>query len=215
MIFNKFVKTCMPYALIIFLSIMLLAFFMSFYWGGLIASSKNNNPVDEYTFIYYLSTAVVTTVIAIIAYLQFEKINDNLTKDYLLKIDERWRSSEIIKARVIIHKLYVSERLKKRGNLKEKGLHKKIGLKIVALSKKLDNKSVQSFISLLNFLDFMETIGYYYATGKLEQSDLKELFGLSLKFNYEIFEPYIYDRRERHKNSQFYTEFEKLYKKIH
>lgn len=164
----------------------------------------------EYTFVYYLLSTCITASLTIIAFIQFQKINFNLNAEYLLKINEMWRSSEIIKARIIIHELYLKaqEELKEKNIAEKVDIHRDVGGKIVDLS---TSKQKEDFIYLLNFLDFMETIGYFYTNKYLEEKHLYELFGASLKFNYEIFEPYIKHRREKHKNPKFYCEFEKLY----
>lgn len=175
----------------------------------------NKTTYDEYTAIYYV-LSVGTFLIGLIAYIQLRNLIITLEVDYLLKIDKHLRSSEIIKTRIIIHDLYLksqNELIKQGINEKHKEweskLHKQIGNKIKELSISEDDKD--KFIYLLNFLDFMETVGYLYTNKHITLNKLDKLFGASLIFNFRIFEPYILHRQKKHKIGDFYKEFKQLY----
>ena len=113
-----------------------------------------------------------------------------------LRIDERWSSTEIIKAREVLHEFYLSA---KEVNLQltQHDLNFVIGQQILLISKINKPSEISKFISLLNFLDFLETIGYIYYTGSLEAKDIQELSGNSIMYFYKIFEAYVLYRREK------------------
>lgn len=127
-------------------------------------------------------------------------------------MDERWSSQEIIEARIIIHNLYVAAKLKMDDN--QKLINKKIGEDIVKLNKSKNSVKQRKFICLLNLLDFMETIGHLCSKNLLSTEEVRDLCGFSMKFNYQIFERYIRERRKRHKVPKLYQDFENLYNKL-
>ncbi len=175
----------------------------------------NKTTYDEYNAIYYYLLSVGTLFLGLIAYIQLSNINESLEIDYLLKINQQLRRKEIIKARTIIHELYLmaQNELQAQGiNIQNKEwkskLHKKIGYKIKKLS---TSNEKQKFLYLLNFLDFMETVGYLYTNNHLTLDNLDKLFGASLIFNFKIYKSYILHRQRKHKIGDFYKEFKKLY----
>lgn len=181
-----------------------------------ISETKTSNPVNEYTLFYYCGALLSAFIVAFIAYSQLRKINKNLNAEYLIKIDERWRSSEIIKARTIIHHIYLDaiSDLAKHNITDKSAIRERIGKEIKEMSESKGKVKVENFICLLNFLDFMETVGYLHTQDHLKRESLNELFGASIEFNYEIFEIYILHRRKKHGIEDFYDEFKKLYEAI-
>lgn len=209
----KFVKEYWI-AFLVMILVLGLFFVPYFYFHLEQLSSKDPRSIDEYTLLYYVFASFAALIAAIIAYTQLKKINKSLNADYLIRIDERWRSSEIIKARAIIHHLYldVSSILAEQGISEEYAIQERIGNEIKKMSTEKDK--VKKFICVLNFLDFMETVGYLFTQGYLPKESLNELFGASIGFNYNIFKPYIICRREKHKIQGFYKEFQSLYEAI-
>lgn len=137
----------------------------------------------------------------------------------LLHIDGRWGSSQSIKARAIIHELYLqaekdNEKLSETlsPQCRDSAIQHCIGKKIIELGNR--KKEEEKFIHLLNFLDFMETIGYMEDKGHVTSEELDALCGEALLFNYYIFQPYIMHKRIKHNNPEFYENFEKLYIKL-
>lgn len=179
-----------------------------------ISIPTNKTLTDEFTFLYYVLITTITAIIALFSYKQFQHFNENLKADYLLKIDARWGSKEIIKARAIIHHLYlISKRKLNISSEPEKNelLRKEIGNELIRLAESTNGNEPQEFLYILNFLDFMEITGYLYSNGQLSKKDLIELFGDSVQFNYEVLKPYIEHRRDVHHNKAFSKEFERLY----
>ncbi|HHT9753514.1 TPA: DUF4760 domain-containing protein, partial [Legionella pneumophila] len=151
---------------------------------------------------------IISVLLLFVAYIQSQAALAQSKTNYLLRIDERWSSAEIIKAREVIHEFYLSAK-EANSKLTQNDLNYVIGQQILAISKINIPKEISKFISLLNFLDFLETIGYMYYNGSLEIKDIQELSGNSIMYFYKIFEPYILYRRE--KDCMFYKMFEKLY----
>jgi hypothetical protein len=61
-----------------------------------------------------------------------------------------------------------------------------------------DEKKVTDFIYLLNFLDFLETIGYLHSEKAISLDGVRELLGNSIIYFYEIFSVYIeYRKRQK------------------
>ncbi len=93
----------------------------------------------------------------LLAYIKTREAIKQSRTNYLLRIDERWSSPEIIKAREVIHELYLSAK-ELNPNLKDDNEQIKpiIALGIMELH---DNKrETQKFVSLLNFLDFLKRL---------------------------------------------------------
>lgn len=189
----------------------------------LLAFFSNFSPIfkkDEHSVFYDWIIIFTTITLVLIAWFKLTGVNKNLSADYLLKIDERWSSPEIIEARLVIHGIYRKCKLdlyndtEKLGDDQRKKLHDNIGNEIIKLSKSQDRSEQKMHMYLLNFLDFMETVGYLYASGYVEKKVLNDLFGISLEFNYEIYNQYIEHRRESHNNNKFYERFQKLYNDI-
>ena len=65
-------------------------------------------------------------------------------------------------------------------------------------------------MSLMLFLDFMETIGLFHKKGYVTLEDLDELCGSSIRFFYEIFIDYINHARQQNGDNKFCRDFETL-----
>lgn len=163
---------------------------------------------DEHNFLYYIISLAITFIIVLVAYIQSKEALKQSRTNYLLKIDERFCSPEIIKAREIIHEYYL---VIKQGNqeIEVDTVKKELGKKIIEISR--DNNFKEEYIHLLNFLDFLETIGYLYVQKAVTVTELNELLGNSVVYFYEIFDPYIRHRRDSKGDQKFYSQFEQLY----
>jgi len=237
-------------------------------WGKDLMGPKPCNVSDATeeinAWLYFLSGAG-TAVLATIAYVKIGDINKQNQASFLLYIDERWGSPEVLKAREIKNTLYREtqeeykellellpekgedfqdneaqrrpkefvdrlyeenhEKFKELNNpeikAKDEFLQAVMGIKILKIS--YNTTMTSNFIYLLNFLDFMDTIGCL-AKDKNEEfmNELDDLCGDSLIFNFKIFQPYIFYKRQKHesrktnkkKKRKFYYNFEKLYKKL-
>lgn len=168
---------------------------------------------------FHFVTGAGTAALAFIAWMKVGHIDKQNEGSFLLHIDEIWRSSESIRARVIIHDLYLQAREKNKEPLEglspecqDKLIQCWVGKKIDELGSDPERK--EDFIHLLNFLDFMETIGYLSVKDYVTSNELDALCGESLVFSYNIFKYYIDRKRSRHNNDGFYENFDKLYNKL-
>ena len=146
---------------------------------------------------YYILALLVSMLLVLIAYVKSDKAIHQSRINYLLKLDERWGSREIIKARGVIHELYLNakENNKEYTNEQITGV---VANSIMDLNKNKNKKRIEDFISLLNFLDFLETIGYMRSENAIEIQEINELMGNSLVYFFDIFRPYIeYRRKEK------------------
>ncbi|HAT2147266.1 DUF4760 domain-containing protein [Legionella pneumophila] len=166
---------------------------------------------SEHTFIYYIISLAITFIIVYIAYTKSKEAIKQSRTNYLLKIDERFCSPEIIKAREIIHEYYLNIK-QKNNEIEIDTLKQELGKKVIVISRDINFKS--DYIYLLNFLDFLETIGYLYVRNAVTIPELNELLGNSIVYFYEIFQPYIKHRRDSKGDQKFYSQFEQLYKSV-
>jgi hypothetical protein len=137
----------------------------------------------------------------------------NMTKvnksKFLLSIDDRWGQEETVRARTIIHRFYIQ--YKNKSNIVEQC--KEIGNRIKYLSVSTSKNDQEEFIIILNFLDFLETVGYFTNRKMLDFEDVDSLCGESIEFFFKCFNPYIIHKRNKHNNQKFYIYFEELYNK--
>jgi hypothetical protein len=172
----------------------------------------NNLPDGKETFdasfAYYVLTVTFSLCFLLLAHFKIKSAISNSRASYLLQMDERWSSSEIIKARKIIHELYLNTNPSK--NSKQKVIAQ-IGDMILKIHH--DPKRAEDFLFLLNFLDFLETVGFLHRKGHLTAIEIRELSGNSLVFYFAVFKEFV-DYRRRTWNDTFYTEIEYLYKEL-
>jgi|GEM_PF-2648096 len=123
-------------------------------------------------------------------------------------------NGKIEEASAFIETLYKEAQRKFKGidippiSKKDDFIQAIIGLEILKISTNVT--MTNNFIHLLNFLDFMETVGYLKDKGHVDEKELFALCGEALVFNFNIFKPYICHKREKHQNLKFYENFEKL-----
>jgi hypothetical protein len=119
----------------------------------------------------------------------------------------------ILKARTIIHEFYLESKNKNPLEGTSEKIHRAhVAKKIHDLS--FNKEKCDSYIYILNLLDFLETISFYVNHGDIEDSDIENLMGLSLTFFYDIFSARIDERRVKYSNPNYYCEFEKLVNRI-
>lgn len=153
---------------------------------------------------------ILTFFTVLIACLSLPGLSKTLKSDYLLNIDARWNSKPIIKARQIIHRIFVETHELSKEDVLHRAL---IGNKIIDMRLSTDANEQSDFVYLQNMLDFLETIGYLNHSGDLSIEEVDELLGYSMIKFFEIYKPYILDRRSRRRN-EMYAHFERLYIKL-
>jgi len=184
----------------------------------------------------YLTAAlvVVTGLLAYVAYNELShlsKISEKSEKqlkelsiiaktDFLMRIDHRYCSKEMVDARTIIHNLYhkvkADHEAKSDPKLKDEKLSTSrhrilIGQAIEKLRLK-SGKEGRDFILLVNFLDFLETVSYLANKKEhhIETTDIEALLGGSIVYYCEVFSPLIQYRRNKYNRPKWYCEIQKL-----
>lgn len=151
--------------------------------------------------------ALGTVAIALFAYHELNKSNKQTRNNFISYISNRWGSSETIEARQIIHDIYSKYRLDNNDSTYEEAVNE-VSKKVLEMSD-MEGEEGKKFIVLLSLLDYFETLGYFYADGNLDKTDIKNVCGNNLKFIHGIFSLYISKRRKTYKND--FSNFEKLY----
>jgi hypothetical protein len=130
-----------------------------------ITDSLINDIRDSSTiaFIYYFFALYFSALLASIAYFNLSRLNREVKARFLLDIDKRWGEPQIIEAREKIHEFYLECR-DPSGQKNKETEKNEISNKILELSRNKCNCAIKSYIKILNFLDFMESIGYLYVS---------------------------------------------------
>ncbi|MGQ3890944.1 DUF4760 domain-containing protein [Legionella sp. CNM-4043-24] len=170
---------------------------------------KQNLEID---LAYYILTVTLSTILILLASIKSQEAIKQSRTNYLLRIDERWSSPEIIRAREVIHELYLDAK-ELNPQFKENNEQIKAIISFGIMKLHDDKRKTEKFISLLNFLDFLETIGYLHSQDSISTEEVSDLLGNSIVYFYDIFSIYIAYRRKS-KDIGFYLNFEKLYLKV-
>ncbi len=165
----------------------------------------------ETSLTYSVLALLTSAILILLAYIKTQEALEQSKTNHLLRIDERWASPEIIRAREVIHDIYLRAKHLNPHLSDNEQIKSVIALGIM----KLHDNETQSgeFISLLNFLDFLETIGYLHSKKAVTTEDVSELLGNSIIYFYDIFSIYISYRRKS-KDQGFYINFERLYLEV-
>ena len=163
-----------------------------------------NNPIET-------SHVILTIFLVCIAWIQLSGLQKTAQSDFLMRIDDRYASKSILKARQIIQRLYRESNIQNPGA--PHSVHNShISIRIHEISENIDNSN--EYIYLLNLLDFLETISYFANKGAISISDIESLMGPSMGFFFTIFTPRIEARRQKYQNNKYYCELEKLVKNM-
>lgn len=157
------------------------------------------------------SIIILTALLLLVAYWQLEHIlnqikdqKDIAQSQFLLKIDERFGSSNIIKAKAILHKIYL--KTKNKNEISGKIHTNEMGRTIVRDSP----DQSEDFTYLMGLLNLLETLSYFANMGKINKKDVQDLLQGSLFYYYDVFEAWIYERRNKYHDKLYYDEFKKL-----
>lgn len=200
----RFVKFLSLTFLII--SVIFITYYVPHKWEDLFTNSEST----DLTALIVLATAAI----ALIAWYQLNKSNKLTENEFLLHISSGWCSKEIIEARRILHRIFVSAYSKEKNsdNKSNETMYERVMLKVsteVLNMKNSDNISGDEFISLLNLLDFMQTVSYICDREDLKIKEIYKLYGYNFIFLYQAFESFIKNRRKHQKKD--YLVFSKLY----
>lgn len=195
--------------------------FLFLYWadGDLRFLHQDISSKPEMHHIQALNDAsliILTFIIACIAWFQLSGIFKINQADFLLRIDERLGNSNIIEARKIIHRLYKESRTINPHFTEPQHCHY-MANKIYELGENKDPEDSQStddYVSLLNFMDFLETVSLFANKNYISINEVDDLMNQSLEFFYSIFSKRIQERRRKYNDDSFYEQFELVHKKI-
>jgi hypothetical protein len=158
---------------------------------------------------------IATGALAYVAYIQIdsarkqlEQIGNSTRADFLIRLDNRYGSKQIIKARQIIHALYLESKKIQRISEENEDIHRNyIAEKINDYAE--DPEKANDYVYLLNLMDFLETISFLANKGIIQKEEITDLMGLSLNFFWDIFHIRIKVRRQKYGDMR-YKEFENL-----
>lgn len=186
--------------------IVIVGFIAEYNWD-FINSSDNGVLMLHYILMVILSLLLVAT-----AYIQIKKLNTITKADFLLRVDDRYGSPNIVKARTIIHKIYVTTNSE---NLCRDKHILKIAEEVKQLGISKNTSDIENFVLLLNFLDFLETIAFLAEENHINYEEISALSGDSIIFYYRIFKPWIDCHRHKHNRYTYYEYLDTFYKKYH
>lgn len=165
------------------------------------------NLHDAFIIILTIFLVIGTFGLGCVAWVQLTAIQKTERADFLFRIDERYGSEIILKARQIIQRLY-----RESNNLHPgapESVHRShIAIRINEISENINTS--EEYVYLLNLLDLLETISYFANNGLILESEIQNLMGPSMEFFFIIFKPRIEHRREKYRNESYYCEFQKL-----
>jgi hypothetical protein len=165
---------------------------------------------------YNASLIILTFILACVAWYQLKGLQRTNQAEFLLKIDQRLGDPKIIEAREIIHRYYkISKRVNPRDFEEQHVLS--IAKEIDKLSENYDEddfNATKEHVTLLNFLDFLETVAFFTNNGYIRSNEVDELMGESLIFFYTVFKNKISTRRVKYNNVNYYKQFEILHDKM-
>ena len=209
---KEFYETNITWIVIVLTIIIVLGFciFMEHYYFEYFIHP--NNPqwdvANNIHKIYSACLIILTFILVCVAWIQLTGIKRISKADFLLRLDERYSSLEIIKARAIIHRLHC---LVKTPEISDETRIQRIAEEIKNIGQ--NHMDSLEFTYLLNFLDFLETLAYFCNRGYISVDDVDDLIGNSMVFYYKVFKKWIYYRKEKY-NNDFYCELKKVIKKI-
>jgi hypothetical protein len=160
----------------------------------------------------------LTFILIIVAWRQLSSLNKTGTADFLLRIDERFASKQIIEARIYIQELYIKFRPNcthsERGAVCDTchvGHMQAIRDGIKSIRHNITFS--KTFVQLRNLLELFETIGYFSKKGYIDYNEINELVGGTIEFHYEVFRDWIHYLQDT-KHPTNFNEFEGLVYKI-
>ena len=156
---------------------------------------------------------ILTIFLICVAWLQLSNLNKTSRADFLLRIDDRYGRTEIIKARAIIQELY-RKAAPQSEKISEEVYIQRISDGIKDIGQGESPEQCEKFAYLLNLLDYLESISYFANKNYISLNEIDELVGGSMQFYYKIFKAWIKYRQIKYDNLSYYCEFEAVIKKI-
>lgn len=181
--------------------------------GG-VFDAHETYPIIELNAIYMV---FLTALIAAIAWIQLDKLNQTSDKDkklrradILLRIDQHLSSPAILRAKKIIYReifLARTELKMETPIYNDPKLLCKIQDRIIKL---LKDESKAEYILIINFLNVMENVSYLYNKNYINTKDINEMFGHTFKTYLKYFETWVPIHRRNFGSDQVYEHLTQL-----
>jgi hypothetical protein len=158
---------------------------------------------------------LATIAILLLAYIEFERSNRLHVSEVITFISNRWSSKEIIKARQIIHEIFVKKYRFDSNNYSDDFLIavRNTSIAVYEMSRK-EGEEGEKFVYLLNMLDHFENTCYLCEYHKIDYPRISKIYGNNINFYYQVFEEYI-NQRQKSASPDDFLNFKKVYKKIY
>lgn len=165
-----------------------------------------------------IEITTLTFILIIVAWRQLSSLNKTGTADFLLRIDERFSSKQIIDARTFLHKLYIQCRPDCSHDNISKICQDCHLIHMQSIRDAIKNirhnpKLAKQFMQLRNLLELFETVGYFEKKGYVDFNQINELVGCTIVYHYEVFRDWIHYLQDSNDPDNF-IEFEGLIYKI-
>ncbi len=153
------------------------------------------------------SLIILTALIVYVAWVQLSGMSKTAKSDFLLRIDERYNSKEILRARTIINNIRCKI---KKGNSDKEELNNEIAKKIMSMRDE-EGKS-EEYISLENYLSLLETIAYFTNEEHLSSEEFEKLLGEAIIGDFIKFKELIsyYIKKDKYAYSELITLVHKM-----
>ena len=155
------------------------------------------NAGPEVDAFLYFVTGVATCILALIAYLQLNPIKKDIEGSFFLEVVKMYSSPENCKARYLIDRIFKDEEIKKGEcveNIKKRS-ECYDGWKNTVLfeyMKRSENPKLyeEKHREILEFLNFLETLGHFYRMEYVTANQFYELMGSELLYYEALFKSY-------------------------
>ncbi len=155
--------------------------------------------------LYYIISTLITLGLLFVAYSNLKDIEKSINAKFLYQIDQRWGDDEILKARKILHILILESKMSNEMAY--------VSNKILSYYK--DASYAKEFILIINFIEFMETMGYLiYREKTIKLDQVRNLCGYEVEKFYPIFKPLIKQLRKDLNDDSIFKNFKKMHDNI-
>lgn len=158
----------------------------------------------------YVFMVLLTFIIVLVAYVQLHSLRKTTVGDFLLEIDKRYNSKQIIEAREIIRNFFLEAKHENIKNNNDQYIVKEqISKKVRNLAERnLDENdktdATHKYILLLGLLDLLETVAYYGNKHFVKREQIEGVLGGTMSRYYNVLKSLIeYIREDRAKYDDY------------
>ncbi len=137
------------------------------------------------------AVAAIIAVLALwIAWIQLRGLSRQSRADVLLKMDERWESTEVVALRRVLED-FIAEVQRKAATISQSGFPTRAEDLFATELDALAGTDAVRYGKLFRLCGFLETLGYSARAGYLRVRDLHGLLGASIRDNAAVFRGHI------------------------